>query len=110
MRGASLDDKNPVKQLPGLTSSFQTQNAKLMQRRKMALEHGYDSTKKYTNQPGAAAPSNTLNPKNDQANNLDLEKKKSSQMSHFAYSSSDPADPFKAGLGISQQQSADGAK
>lgn len=24
MRGASLDDKNPVKQLPGLTSSFQT--------------------------------------------------------------------------------------
>lgn len=82
-----------------------------MHRRKMALEHGYESAKKYMNQPGVAAPSNTLNPKNDQANNLELEKKKSSQMSHFAYSSSDPADPFKAGgLGISQQQSGDGAR
>ena len=81
-----------------------------MHRRKMALEHGYESAKKYINQPGVAAPSNTLNPKNDQANNLEVEKKKSSQMSHFAYSSSDPADPFKAGLAISQQQSADGMR
>ena len=96
--------------MPGLTSSFQTQNAKLMHRRKMALEHGYESAKKYMNQPGAAGPSNTLNPKNDQANNLEMEKKKSSQMSHFAYSSSDPADPLKNGLAISQQKSGDGMR
>ena len=113
MRGVSLDDKNPAKQLPGLTSSFQTQNAKLMHRRKMALEHGYESAQKYPQlikAPGAPVPSNTLNPMNELPANLDLEKKKSSQMSHFAYSSSDPADPsaFKGGLGASQQIPFDG--
>jgi hypothetical protein len=81
-----------------------------MHRRKMALEHGYESAKKYMNQPGAPGPSNTLNPKNDQANNLEMENKKSSQMSHFAYSSSDPADPFKNALAISQQKSGDGMR